>query len=599
MSTAPALDSPTPATAARHGPTRPGPPETTLPALERRWMLRRMRVDPVTFAQDLRLPEPLCRLLALRGCATADQATHYLKPRLERLHDPFLLAGMDAAAERLERAIRAQETILVHGDYDVDGICAAALYTRFLGGLGARVRVFVPNRMRDGYDLTHAGVRAAAEAGASVILTADCGTVAHDAVRAAAASSIDVLVTDHHSPGPDLPPACAVVNPNRQDCTYPDKGLAGTGVAFKLCQALGKARGLDTEQLWYFLDLVAIATIADLAPLTGENRVLTRFGLQLLRQSRNAGLRALLRTTRIDESEPISGGQVSHVLAPRINAVGRMGDAMRGVRLLLADDELEAERLALEMEQENDTRRAVDRETLVQALAMLERDYDPQRDYGVVLAAQGWHPGVIGIVASRVVEYIHRPTILIAVDADNGRARGSARSIPGFHLYEAVRDCGHLLERYGGHRQAAGLEVRPDRIDALRDAFNQRARSVLRPDDVQPRLRIDLDVHLAEITTELFSLMRHFAPFGMGNPTPAFAVRDVRLARPPRTVGAGHARLVLEQDGARLQAIGFGMAERIQSLEPLRNRLDVVFHLQENRWSGRLQARLIDVRVTQ
>lgn len=596
----PALEAPTARQTVPQAEAEARPPITRLPPLERRWALRRMRgeaqADVSRLEAALGLPPALCRLLAVRGFGDEAGSKSFLKPRLEGLHDPFRLTGMDAAVERLERAVRGNETILVHGDYDVDGICGVALLVRVLSALGARARAFVPNRLRDGYDLTHAGVRAATEIGASLILTVDCGTVAHDAIGAAAASGIDVIVTDHHTPGPVLPPALAVVNPNRADCAYPDKGLAGAGVAFKLCQALVHARGADASELWFYLDLVAVATIADLAPLAGENRILARFGLQLLRQTRNPGLRALLRSTKIDPAEPIGAGQVSHVLAPRINAAGRMGDASRGVSLLLATKDAEAQPLADELERENDLRRATDRETLAQAVALLERDYDPSRDRALVLAAQGWHPGVIGIVASRVVELTHRPTVLIAID-EHGRARGSARSIPGFHLYEAVRACGHLLERFGGHRQAAGLEVRPERIPELREAFNSYARSVLEPRDLQPKLRIDLDVHVAEITTELFALMRHFGPFGIGNPAPVFGVRDVHIARPLQIVGAGHARLVLEQDGARIHAIGFGMADRIAALDPLRNRLDAVFHLQEDRWNDRLQAKLIDVRV--
>lgn len=596
---------------------------TRLPALERRWTLRRTRVPragaPSASPQQgeavssvaaqsealascagleaaLKLPPSLCRLLLVRGFADESDARQFLKPRLERLHDPSLLAGMGAAVERVRRALRDGETILVHGDYDVDGICGATLCTRALAALGARVRTFVPHRLRDGYDLTGAGVRAAADAGASLILTVDCGTVAHEPIAAAAAAGIDVIVTDHHTPSQALPPALAVVNPNRPDCTYPDKGLAGAGVAFKLCQALAAAEGADPAELWSFLDLVAVATIADLAPLAGENRILTRFGLRLLRQTRNPGLRALLESAKIDTTEPIGAGKISHVLAPRINAAGRVGDAARAIELLMTADEREAGRLAHELEQQNETRRAVDRETLAQAVDMLERDYDPARDFAIVLAAHGWHPGVIGIVASRVVELTHRPTVLIAID-DDGRARGSARSIPRFHLYEGIRACAHLLERYGGHRQAAGLEIRPERIPELRAALNDHARTVLRPHDLEPTLRIDLDIHLSEITTELFALMRHFGPFGIGNPMPVLGVRDVRVARPPRTVGAGHVRLVLEQDGARLQAIGFGMADRIATLDAVRNRLDVVFHLQEDRWNAHLQAKLIDVRI--
>jgi single-stranded-DNA-specific exonuclease len=546
----------------------------------------------------LELPASLCRLLALRGMAGQESARDFLKPRLDRLHDARHLTGLDDALARITSAIRQKQTILVHGDYDVDGICGAVLLTRTLRALGAQVVPFVPHRMSDGYDLGSAGVRAAAEARARLILTVDCGTVAHEAVRQAKAAGIDVVVTDHHTPGDTLPDAVAVVNPNRHDCSYPFKGLAGVGVAFKLCDALVSALGGDAEMLRWHLDLVALATIADLAPLSGENRILAAFGLRVLTQTRNPGLAALLRTVAIDTTRPITAGQVSHVLAPRINAVGRMGAAARGMRLLLADTEAEAESLAKLSEDENRTRRAVDRETLHEALDMLEANYDPARDRGIVLASPRWHPGVIGIVASRVVERLHRSTILLAIDAASGRARGSGRSIPGFHLYEAIRSCSHLLERYGGHRQAAGLEILPERIDAFRCEFDAYARSVLHEDQLVAVVGLDLELRLPDATDGLVTMLRHFGPFGIGNPAPTFVARNVALAAPPRLVGEGHARLLLEQDGARLPAIGFGMGAQLGALIAGQDTLDVAFHLQEHRWRGNsgLQARLIDTR---
>jgi len=548
--------------------------------------------------ESLQLPVPLCRLLVLRGLGAHDAARSFLKPRLDRLHDAAQLAGLADAVDRILLATRKGETILVHGDYDVDGICGTVLLTRTLRSLGARVEPFVPHRMSDGYDLGAAGIRAAAEARAGLIVTVDCGTVAHAAVAQAKAAGIDVVVTDHHTPGSTLPDAVTVVNPNRHDCPYPFKGLAGVGVAFKLCEALVAAQKGDADLLRWQLDLVAVATIADLAPLSGENRILTAFGLRVLAQTRNPGLAALLRTTRIDVTRPITAGQVSHVLAPRINAVGRMGAAIRGMRLLLADDESTAVPLARTTEDENRTRRAVDRETLREALDMLEADYDPVRDRAVVLASRKWHPGVIGIVASRVVERIHRPVVLIAIDESSGRARGSGRSIPGFHLYEAIRSCAHLLERYGGHRQAAGLEILAGNIDAFRAAFDAHARSVITEDQLCTVVGLDVEISLDEANNGLAAMLRHFGPFGIGNPAPTFVARGVSLAAPPRTVGEGHARLLLTQGRTRLPAIGFGMAERLGALVPGVDTLDIAFHLQEHHWRGRsgLQARLVDTR---
>jgi single-stranded-DNA-specific exonuclease len=564
----------------------------------RRW-IDRSGTDNVqvgALERALQLPASLCRLLVLRGHGETESAKRFLKPRLDGLRDPYGLAGMDAAVERLHAAIRRGENILVHGDYDVDGICGAVLLTRVIRELGGRAVPFVPHRLNDGYDLTSAGVKSAADAGARLIVTADCGTVAIDAVRAARNAGIDVIITDHHTPGPVLPQAAAVVNPNRADCTYPEKGLAGVGVAFKLCQALAAAAGHDAEFLRWHLDLVALATIADLAPLSGENRLFAAYGLRVLAQTRNAGLRALLARAEIDVARPITAGQVSHVLAPRINAVGRMGEAGRGVKLLLAEDEVQAAALADTMEDENRTRRTVDRETLRQALDMLEQNYDAERDRGIVLAQQKWHPGVIGIVASRVVERIHRPTVLIAIEPDAERARGSARSIPGFHLFEAIRHCAPLLERYGGHRQAAGLEIRPQRIEEFRAAFDAHAREVLTAEDLISLVHLDLEVNLSEFTLKYYDLLRHFGPFGIGNPSPVFVARAVSLAAPPREVGSGHIRLQLEQNGARMPAIGFGFAERLKAVEPGRDRLDIAFHLHDDPWreNRRLEARLID-----
>jgi single-stranded-DNA-specific exonuclease len=543
---------------------------------------------------ELRLPEALCRLLVRREHSTVDGAKEFLRPHVGQIHPPGSLAGIGAAVERLRRAIEGGETILVHGDYDVDGICATALYVRALRGMGARAEPFVPNRLEDGYDLTEAGIRAAASCGATLILTGDCGIVAHGSVESARRQGIDVIVTDHHTPGPTLPAAVAVVNPSRLDCEYPDKGLAGVGVAYKVCCAVAEALAYPVARLAVYLDLVAVATIADLAPLTGENRALVKWGLKVLGQTRNPGLAALLRSSGLAEKEEVTAGQVGYILAPRLNAVGRMGEALRGVRLLLTDDPAEADAIAAVLEEENRWRREVDRETLREAMTLLERGFDPARDRAVVLAAEGWHPGVIGIVASRVVERIHRPTVLIALG--EGEGKGSARSIPGFNLYEAMRDCAAHLTRFGGHRMAAGCSIAPDRVDAFRAAFTARA-ATMDEELLTPQLRVDVELRLAEANAEMHRMLRHAAPFGMGNPTPLLAARRVR-ATGPRKVGSEHLKLTLGEGSARLAAIGFGMADRLAEVERHGDALDVAFRLEENHWNGRttLQARLVEMR---
>jgi len=570
----------------------------------RRWVQRGAATDTAhavaALESSLQLPSLLCKLLLRRGYTSSSNAKTFLKPRLDQLHNPHLLAGMDAAVDRIQHAIRNGETVLVHGDYDVDGVCSATVYTRVLRRVGVRVVPFVPHRMRDGYDLSESGVRAAAEAGATLILTGDCGIVAHDSIEAARSTGIDVIVTDHHTPGDVLPAAVAVVNPNRRDCEYPEKGLCGAGVAFKLCQAIAARNGIPEDELWYLLDFVALATIADLAPLTGENRTLTRYGLRLMPQTQNIGLRALINASGLGGLEHLTAGQVSHVLAPRINAAGRMSAAAKGVQLFLEENERTAAALAAELDDENRLRQTVDRETLAQAMQMLESSYDPSSDYVVVLGDEAWHPGVIGIVASRVVERLHRPTVLFSIDRTTGRARGSARSIPGFHLYDGLKSCSHFLDRFGGHKYAAGMDMQPERMDAFRAALNEYAHQVLAPEDLIPEVDYDVEISFRDITAATYKLLRHFGPFGVGNPSPVFITRGARIVG-QREVGDGHLKLTLSHDGVQLPAIGFSMAARFREMDLTRSPVDLAFQIQEDTWNGRsqLQARLVDLRLAE
>jgi len=546
-------------------------------------------------AETLLLPDALCALLVARGMGDAEVAKRHLRPLLEHLHPPEALAGAEAACDRLLQAIRLGETVFVHGDYDVDGICAAALFTLWLRSLGGRVVPFVPHRLRDGYDFGRAGVERAVEAGAAVVLTADCGTVAHGWVEEARKRGLDVIVTDHHTPAATLPPALAVVNPNRSDCSYPEKSLSGTGVAFKLCQLLGARASVAPEALLPHLDLVALATIADLVPLEGENRVLVRYGLRALARTKKPGLRALLEVTGMAGQE-VEAGQVGFVLAPRINAVGRLGDAADGLRLLLCEDASEAMTGARALDDINRERQEEDRRTLDQALALLAETYDPETDFGVVVAGEGWHPGVIGIVASRLVERIHRPVVLVALDGERGR--GSARSIPGFHLHEAISACAGHLERFGGHRQAAGMDVRRDALPAFREAFANEARRRLEGSDLRPRIRVDLELAPAAADLALLDRLRHLGPHGMGNPRPVFLAQGVELAAPAREVGKGHLRVRMRDGTHVLDGIGFQLAERIEPNRLGQGPVDAVFQLQTDDYGGtlRVQARLLDVR---
>ena len=570
-----------------------------LPPLLPRWT-EPARPDPDAvrrLTEELRLPEPVCSVLVSRGLAAPDDAKRFLRPLLDHLHDPALLADGPEAAERLARAVRDGETILVHGDYDVDGISATALYTRWLRRLGGEVVPFVPHRLRDGYDFGEAGLRAAREAGATLILTADCGTVAAGPVAQARAEGRDVIVTDHHTVGADPAPADFLVNPQRPDCAYPEKGLSGTGVAFKLCRLVARALGADPDELFAYLDLVALATVADLVPLRGENRVLVRWGLRWFPTTRIPGIRALLDVAGVDPAT-VTAGKLGYTVAPRINAAGRLRDAADALRLLLTEDEDEARRLAKDMDEVNRARQDEDQRTLEEVLDRLAEEFDPERDYGVVVAGEGWHPGVIGIVASRVVERIHRPTVLIALDGE-GKGRGSARSIPGFHLYDALDACRHLMGRFGGHAQAAGMDVDRDRIPELRAAFNAEARRRLAGQELQPVLRSDVELPLDAADLELVKWLDYLGPHGIGNPGPVFLARNVRVGA-ARVVGERHLKATLLRDGDHppVDAIGFGLAPRHPPDVVRGGAFDVLLKLERNEWRGTtsLQARLVDLR---
>jgi single-stranded-DNA-specific exonuclease len=580
-------------------PEAPGLPPPPSP----RWVLR-AEPDPSRVARlsdALSLPPALCAVLAARGITEPEAARGYLRPRLDQLHPPESLAGAGRAAERILRALDEGETILVHGDYDVDGVAATALLTRRLRTLGGTVVPFVPHRTEDGYDLGPAGLEAAVRNGASLIVTCDCGIGAHDLIGRARGAGIDVIVTDHHAPGETLPPAVAVVNPNRSDCGYPEKGLAGAGVAFKLAQLVSRMRGVDDQELWPELDLVALATVADLVPLTGENRVLVRFGLRALARTRSVGLRALIRVSGLQEEAARGGleaGQVGFVLAPRINAVGRMGDAGDALRLLLTEDPVEADALARQLDHDNQRRQEEDRRTLDEALRTLSRDYDPAHDFGVVVAGEDWHPGVIGIVASRVVERIHRPAVLVAMNGQT--ARGSGRSIPELHLHQALSRCRAHLTRFGGHRQAAGMDLARASIAGFRDAFNGAVREQLDGRIPPPVLRADLALDLGQATEELLHWLQYLGPFGMGNPRPVFLARSASVTGSARVVGRGHLKLRLGGAGADrrgLDAMGFGLAARVAPGH-VGPRADVVFQLRQNEYRGvrSVQARILDLR---
>lgn len=548
------------------------------------------------------VPAAVCRLLAARGVHTVDEARRFLRPALEHVESPDALADLPRAAERLAAAIRAGETILVHGDYDVDGICSTALMTRTLRALGGTVVPFIPDRLRDGYDLGPAGVEAARTHGARVVLTCDCGTTAHAAADALRAAGVDLIISDHHLPdagprggreGGRLPNAFAVINPKRADCASVDKDLAAVGVAYKLALAVTRLLGGDEAVVHGQLDLVALATIADVAPLRGENRVFARLGLRQIEEGTNLGLRALVRAARLD-GKALTAGRVGFTLAPRLNALGRLKQALRGVDLLLAPDDASANAIARECEELNGQRQEMDRRILEDALTRVQA-MDLDATYGIVLDSRDWHAGVIGIVASRVVEHTGRPAFMIAVT--DGVGKGSGRSIAPFDLHAALGECGDLLLKHGGHRAAAGLTIEEARIPAFAERFNAIARARLTADDLVPRLRTDLELPLDD-ANELFERsLRHLEPFGIGNPGPVLVSRGVRVARGARKIGTDGVKIALATARGPLDAVGWGMAARAGGLVT-GAQVDIAYRLDVNEYQGTrtLQAVLQDFR---
>ena len=547
-------------------------------------------------AAALDLPESMCRILVRRGHGTVAEAKAFLRPRLSDLHDSSALPDMLPAVERIERAILDRETILVHGDYDADGISATALLTRGLRRLNADVHTFIPHRTDDGYDLSDAGVERARELGVALIVTVDCGVTAHEAVARATEAGIDVVVTDHHRPGPTLPAAVAVVNPMRTDNEYPFRGLAGVGVAFKLLDALYERVGFPEAELNQHLDLVAIGTVADQVPLVDENRALVRAGLKALGRTVKPGVQSLVRRAGRGRGVDPDTEDISYRMAPRLNSVGRMGSAESGLRLLLTDHPQEADDLAEQLETRNGERRLMDGRVYEEVEAALSGVYDPDIDRAIVVWGEGWHPGVIGIIASRIAENHRRPAVVISLDGEEGR--GSGRSVQGFHLYEALGECAHLLERFGGHRMAAGMAVRRDNVEAFREAFQAVAARELEDASLADVLEIDLRVAVSEVR-ELYRSLRYVGPFGNGNPIPLLRASGVEFRKASR-VGpdGGHLRLqIVGPSGATLPAIGFRMGRRLAEVRAGET-FDVVFELGERSWKGRidLQARLRDFR---
>lgn len=548
--------------------------------------------------EQINVPRVIAQILLNRGVSTFDDARYFLKPTLDDLHSPFLMEDMDLAVERIAEAIERKEHIMVFGDYDVDGTTATTLLYLTIKLLTDRISSYIPNRLTDGYGLSIEGLQEAKNRGVTLILAVDCGITANAEVDRAREMGIDIVIIDHHVPGDTLPNGVAILNPKRADCGYPFKELCGVGLAYKVAQALAEHVGLPENAVYTHMDLVALGTTADIVPLRDENRVLTKYGLDMMQQTHKSGLQALLDVSGLREKE-LSTGHMLFLLAPRINAAGRMGDATRVVDLLITEDQHRAAQLAEELNQENQRRRKEDTLTFEAAREVVEKDPFLREAKGLVLDSETWHPGIIGIVASRMVEAFNRPVVMISTAGEKGR--GSARTVGDFHLYNAIKECSDLLIQFGGHHHAAGLSIEKDRIEAFRRKFHEVVAARATPADFIPRLEIDSEIELEEVTPRMVRLMKMIGPFGPANHHPVLVSRDLSVVGKPRTIGMDnkHLRFRVRQKGRVMDAIGFGMAHFADKLKDSRDHLDLAYTLEENTFRGEtsLQLRIKDIKL--
>jgi len=547
-------------------------------------------------ADSLNISPILARLLVLRDIKTFNEARQFFRPSIESLHDPFLMNHMEEATTRVITALTENQKICIYGDYDVDGTCATALLYMFLKELYANVEFYIPRRLEEGYGLSTSAVDAVKEMGTDLMIAVDCGITAIEETDYANKLGMDVIICDHHQPKEELPNAFAVLDPLKPGCNYPFKYLSGAGVAFKLaqglCERIGK-RGLPLK----YLDLVALAGAADIVPLIDENRILVNEGLNQVNLNPRPGIEALIELSRLQPGQ-LTSGQIVFTIAPRINAVGRLGDAERAVNLLIANNKKDALELAEVLETENYERRKIDVDTFEAAKEIVESEFDLDDNLAIVLHNENWHPGVIGIVASRLVEKYYRPSVLLTTI--DGVAKGSARSINGFNIYEALQKCEDLLLHFGGHQAAAGLALELDKIDEFKTKFNEVLKSSISTDDLLQEISIDSKIKFSEITPKFLRILEQFSPFGPGNLRPVFLAEGVLTANIPRIVGTNHLLANFKQNGSDkiFDAIGFNMGEHFEIIRENNRELDIVFSIDKTIRDNRIypQLKLKDIK---
>lgn len=575
----------------------------------RRWITKRFPDKPdertaiENLTRELGVSPFLASLLVQRGVTTFEESRTFFRPELRHLHDPFAMCDMDRAISRLTLAMLRGEKILVYGDYDVDGTTSVALFYGFLKTLHAHVDYYIPDRYKEGYGISQMGVQWAADNGFTLIVALDCGIKSVERVAEAKALGIDFIICDHHRPGSQIPDAAAVLDPKRSDCKYPYKELTGCGVGFKLLHALCLFNDIPLDTLYPYMDLVVVSIASDIVPITGENRVLAYYGLKYLNASPRTGLKALIKVAGFQRELDINN--VVFGLGPRINAAGRIKHGKEAVRLLLADDETEADQFAFDINAHNKSRREYDVSTTDQALAMIEADEYLKNAKSTVLFDASWHKGIIGIVASRCIERYHRPTIILT--QSNEKVAGSARSVPGFDVYEAIEECAELLEQFGGHTFAAGLTLRPENIPAFRQKFERVVSGRIQDEMLTPMIEIDMPLDFDQIDAKFVRILKQMGPFGPSNLQPTFRTDNVYISGLVTRMQEKHIKFWVQQGqpasrvaGYRIQAVGFNMAaewgDRLTNDEPL----SICYQIEENHYNGQINLQLVlkDIRIS-
>lgn len=567
--------------------------------MQKRWNILNVdREKADALYASLKIHPVLCKMLVQREADTYDKAYRFFRPSLSELHDPWLMKDMDKAVARILAAFEANEKILVFGDYDVDGTTSVACMVQFLQKIyrPEKVDFYIPHRYREGYGVSKQGIDHAYANGYTLIVSLDCGIKSVELIRYARSLEIDFVICDHHTPDIMLPPAVAILNPKQSDCPYPYKELCGCGVGFKLITALAQRLNIPESEVLIYLDLVATAIAADIVPMNGENRVLAYYGLKKVNENPNYGIKALKQLSGLQKELQIAS--LVFMIAPRVNAAGRMDDARKAVQMFIASTEEEALQYAEMLHSDNTDRKEADKNITEEALAIIESDETHVQRKSTVIFQSHWHKGVVGIVASRLIDHYYRPTIVLT--QSGGYVAGSARSVAGFNVYEAVHQCKDLLLGYGGHFYAAGMTLSPENVEAFQARFEEVVSSTIAPELLIPEIIIDAEVKLSDLRHPFYNIICQMEPFGPGNPKPVFVVRNVMDAGHSRVIRDQHIRFSLKQENIVFSGIGFGMAHKF-SLLAMRKPLDVVFTLEENEWNNEkhLQLKVVDFRLSE